>query len=232
MAVAKWLKRLSGTSSWTAGAPSASASSMRQHRRQVAVAHVDQRGGVLGPVAAVGDDQGHRLARHAHLVAGQHRRVALRVAGGRVLGPHRQREAVEVLGQQHRHHARRRARRLGVDALDDRMSARAAHERRLEQAGHGHVADVPAAAPDQARVLAPEHPGAQRARRRRPRERRPSVVASGVRQGELAGHVGSADRPGEDDEREQERQRAPELVGQVDVRRGEHEHDAGQGDHG
>ena len=35
------------------------------------VAHLDPADGVLGDVAVVGDDEGHRLARVVHLVAGQ-----------------------------------------------------------------------------------------------------------------------------------------------------------------
>ncbi len=82
-------------------------------RGQQVVVDVDQRGGVLGDVAAVGDDDGDRLAHIGHLAVGEReaphaveRRAGIGVPHHAALGHH----GGEVVEGEHGVHARQRQR--------------------------------------------------------------------------------------------------------------------------
>jgi hypothetical protein len=125
------------------------------HRVQRVVIHADQLGRILALVPPVGDDHRDRLTDEPHPVGGQqrlgHRFVPLARQPGR------------VLGGQHRDHSGLGERGGGVDPGDERVRARAAHERdprRPGQLGHLHVVHVGAAHREQPLVLDPQYPPA------------------------------------------------------------------------
>ena len=134
------------------------------HRRQHLVVDRDRRGGILGEIAAVGDDHGDRLADIADLAAGERMLGAQRRDGG-IGDRHRQRLGCEparhVLRGEHRMDARHRVRGARIDRTDARVGMRAAHERGVEQAGELHVVDEVRAPGEQGRVLDPQHAGAE-----------------------------------------------------------------------
>ncbi len=117
---------------------------------------VDQRGRVLGDVAAVGDHQRDRLADEAHLVLGEairHQRLLDRRIG------HQQRHRLppHAFGQvrvgDDGMHARQRQRARLVDAADVRMWMRAAQHRDLEHTRQMDVVDVARAPGEEGRIL-------------------------------------------------------------------------------
>ena len=67
------------------------------------------------------------------------------------------RELRDVGPREHRHHAGQTPSGVDVDAADQRMGVRAAHERGVQHVGHGDVVDVATRAGEQARVLDPSH---------------------------------------------------------------------------
>ena len=116
----------------------------------------DQRSGVLGEVAAVRDHQRHRLADVADLAVGERvePRLVERHAG--VRDPHH--AAVghhlgDVVEREHGMNAGQSQRHLLVDALDQRVRMRAAHERDVQQVGQRDVVDEAALAAQQRFVL-------------------------------------------------------------------------------
>ena len=128
-------------------------------RIEQVVVDLDQRGGVLGEVAALGHDQRDRLPDVAHHVV-RDGRVGRAVEAGDGLGE------VEVLGDgahlgagEHAHHALDLAGCLGVDARDPRVRHGAAQEVAVEHAARLHVVDVTASAGEDGPVLLAVDPG-------------------------------------------------------------------------
>ena len=122
-------------------------------RGQRLVVDVHQLDGVLGDVAAFGDDECDRIADEFRLALGQRRPggVGDVLAGDRV--PGLLDLGVEVVGREHGAHTGQRKGRRRVDALDARPRERAAHEARVQHARPGDVVDERAMAGEQPGVL-------------------------------------------------------------------------------
>jgi hypothetical protein len=118
-------------------------------RRQHLVVDVDQGARVLGDVPARRRHRGHRLAGEADAL--DRDRVLGHGLGAE--GRHRLDELRGLGAGQHGHDARQRLRPRRVDRADARVGVRAAQDRRVEHAGHRHVADEGRAAGQQLRVL-------------------------------------------------------------------------------
>ena len=119
------------------------------------IVDLDQRGGVLGDVAVVGDHHRDRLADIGHLAVGQReqpclveRHPGVRVAHHAAAGH----DLCEIVEREHGMHAGYRQRRVLADAADQRVRVRAAHERDVQHAGHRNVVDK-AAPPAQQRLV-------------------------------------------------------------------------------
>jgi hypothetical protein len=128
--------------------------------------------GVLGDWAAVRDHHRDRITDVAGLVAHQHERgdvlpqatagepddLAHRLAQRRSLGAQVRHQIVE---RENPMHARGRACRVRVDAVDGRVGVRRAHEHRRQRARQSDVVDEAAFASQQRRVLDPDRSGAE-----------------------------------------------------------------------
>ena len=130
------------------------------HIGQGVVIDDDLLGRVFGQIAVPGDHSHHGFADIAHLVLGQGRQVG----GVIVLHPRcraqRRERAFDVRGRDHRHDT---GHRLGLgtfDPGDAGMGVVAAPERDGEGARELVIVDIGALAGEQARVLDPEHAGA------------------------------------------------------------------------
>jgi hypothetical protein len=156
-------RRLSGQSSRALGA---SARGRRARRAQPGKVERHQAGGVLGQAAAFRHHQRDRLARVGELALGQ--RIGIHMKPD---GRDRQRQRNAVAGEQraqirvgqHRPHARQRARLGGIDAAQERMRERAAHEARMQQTRQFQIVDEPARAAQQLAILQPQHRAAAEA---------------------------------------------------------------------
>ena len=120
------------------------------HRFERRIFDLDQLGGILGDIAAVGDHQRHRLADIAHPLDRQrpllHRRLDHR--------HERIGQLAHVIAGDDRPHALMRQRRRGIDAHDLGMRMRRADHMRLQRADrHRQVVGIAAAARQQRRVL-------------------------------------------------------------------------------
>ena len=124
-------------------------------RSQRLVLDVYELEGVLGEVAVLGHDQGHRVAHEADIAGGQD----MGRDDGRLRridrGPQRVDMAVQVLGGQHRVHAGRAGGRRGVQAPDAGPGEVASQERSVEHSRQANVVDVLTGARNQAAVLDP-----------------------------------------------------------------------------
>ena len=123
---------------------------------QQVVVDVDQGRGVLGNVAAVGDDDGDGLAHIGHLAVGEgeaphavERRAGIGMPHHAALGHHRR----EVVEREHRMHAGQRQRGVLRYAADRGMRMRAAHKAGMQNVRHDDVVDEAALAAQQRRVL-------------------------------------------------------------------------------
>ena len=123
------------------------------------VVDVDQLDGVLGDVAALGDDERDRVADELHLALGQRRARGVGDVLARDGVPGLLDVRVEVLGDEHRVHTGQRERRRRVDAVDPGPGERAAHEAGVQHAGPRDVVDERAMAGEQAGVLDPRDRG-------------------------------------------------------------------------
>ena len=140
-----------------------------EHGRQRLKIERDQARRVLGQAPAVRHYHRDRLACIARLARGQHMGVNVKADGGE-----RQAERDAVAGEQraqirigqHRPHARQRARFAGIDAAQQRMRERAAHEARMQEAGQLEIIHEPARAAQQSAILQPQHRRAAEAGRR------------------------------------------------------------------
>ena len=119
------------------------------HRVQHVVVDGDQRGRVLGEVAAVGDHDRDRLADIGHLAVGERerpqpveRRAGIRVPHHAALHEHRR----EIVEREHGVDAGQRERLARVNAADQRMRMGAAHERGVQQAWERNVVEIAALA--------------------------------------------------------------------------------------
>ena len=138
-----------------------------EHGRQRLEIERDQAGRVLGHAAAFGHHHRDRLAHIGELPLGQHRRVHGKADGGE-----RQCQRDAVAGEQraqlrvgqHRPHARQCARPAGIDAAQQRMRERAAHEARMQQARQLEIIHEPPRAAQQSPILQPQHRRAARVR--------------------------------------------------------------------
>ena len=121
--------------------------------RQRLVFDLDESDGVLGDVAAIGDDQRHRLADMAHLAE---RDAALL---DRRVGKARQRPGLarRLLAGDHRGDAGQRRGRALVDRLDAGVRMRAAQHRGVRHVRQRDVVDKAAASDEEARVLLAQH---------------------------------------------------------------------------
>ena len=97
-------------------------------RRQLLVVDLHELRGVLGDVARLGDDERHRIADDPHAVDGE--RVEQRVVQARERQQAHERvgERLHVGARVHRDDAGMAASRVDVDAADERVRERAAHE--------------------------------------------------------------------------------------------------------
>jgi hypothetical protein len=114
------------------------------------VIDIDQRRGVLRHIAVPRHHQCDRLADERNLARAQRvrpQRIA-RLSALRRLAHHTplRQHGHEIIERQHRMHAVERTRGRGLDALDQRMSVRTAHERDVQQIGKTDVVDVAALA--------------------------------------------------------------------------------------
>ena len=164
------------------------------YRRQRVEIDVDQRRRILGDVAGVGDDDRDRFADMDGLVGRQHLAVVVLLvvrAGQADHQPVGGEMRPEVFVGIDRVHAGQRERRRGIDAPDRCMGMRAAHERRLQQAGHVNVVDEAAAAGEQCMVLQPRDAGTDQAvaRARRIDDRRHGGRGGGTHLAPPAGAV-------------------------------------------
>ena len=117
-------------------------------RRQLLVLDLDQLDRIGRDVAVVGDHEDDLLVLEQHLAVGEHhlhvareRRHVVQVQG------------LQVLGGEHRAHARQRLGLRDVDRLDARVAVLAAHEVAEQHARQLQVVDVVALALDEADVL-------------------------------------------------------------------------------
>ena len=115
--------------------------------RETLVLDPDELAGVCDLVAVLADDAGDGIADEADLVGRQRRHLHRPEPLDRRRDSKRCCGAGQVLAGQHCDDARRLTCLRDVDAANQRMSVRAAHEGGVEQAGRGEVADV-AAAPE------------------------------------------------------------------------------------
>ncbi len=127
-----------------------------RHAGKRLVIDLHQRRRILGDVAAVGDDDGDRLAGIDGL--GARERMGHVERGDRGTGhEQRQRIAAQRLRQvgegEHQMHAGEPSCRLGADAADFRVRIGAAHERGVQCSGQAHVVDEAALAGEQRRIL-------------------------------------------------------------------------------
>ena len=99
------------------------------------VVDVDQLDGILGEVAALGDDEGNRVADELHLALGQRRARGVRDVLTRDGVPRLLDVRIEVAGGEHGVHTGQGEGRGGVDAVDLRPGKRAAHEAGVQHAG-------------------------------------------------------------------------------------------------
>ncbi len=130
------------------------------HRRQRRVIDCDALGGVERLLAALRDDQRHRLADIAYLAGGEQRlrREAERLAGLRIRINIRE-QRLELVGLsfrrgQHCQHAGHRPRRLQLDALDARVRVRRAQHHRMRQTVEDEIVEIAAPSGQKPLVLA------------------------------------------------------------------------------
>ncbi len=121
------------------------------------VGDLDQLAGVLGQVAAVGDDHGDGLTGEAHVAIGERsqggdRRAEEHGRAQRAVDHRRQ-----VGGGQHRPYAGADTGGGGVDPGDPGPGHVAADERHVAHAGNGHVVQVDAMTADQTGIFPPLH---------------------------------------------------------------------------
>jgi hypothetical protein len=133
-------------------------------RRQRLVIHIDQRGRILGQIAAVGHYDGDRLAHKAGFVFGEAiRHIGLLDRRAR----HQERHGLPLhRGRQIREgkdrvHARKRKRRALVEPADAGMGMRAAQNHRVEHAGQLDVVHKAAASGQEVRILLALDAGAE-----------------------------------------------------------------------
>ena len=150
--------RFPGTVSWTEISTAFGRCVVDDGRQRLEVDH-DQVGGVLGDVAALGDDERDGVAHEAHLVLGQRRTRHLgdvRADRGVPLLPGTR---VQVGGDEHGVHAGECLRLADVDGLDAGPGEGAAHEARMEHPGAGDVVDERPRAGEEPGVLHPVDAG-------------------------------------------------------------------------
>jgi hypothetical protein len=113
------------------------------------VVHHHQRGRVLGDVTVVRHDNRHRLADIAGFAGRERERPALVERHAGIGMPHHaavDHHGGKVVQRQHRVHAGQSQRRVLVDAVDQGVRMRAAHEGRMPGPRHGDVVDEAALA--------------------------------------------------------------------------------------
>ena len=127
-------------------------------RRQHVVIDHDKGCGILGDIAIARDDDGDRLADKRHLAVGQSERPALIELCARIRNAHHAplpQHRGQIVERQHRDDARHCARHARIDAADQRVRMRAAHEGRVQHAGRGNVIDKTGAAGQQREIFEP-----------------------------------------------------------------------------
>ncbi len=115
-------------------------------RRQILVGHRDQLRALRRSSLALGDDQRDLVALEAHLLATQHRLVAL----DQPMGVER-----HIGGRQHRKHPRCRQRRAAIDRRDARVRAVREHHLEMQHARANQVAGIARRAGDLAECIGP-----------------------------------------------------------------------------
>jgi hypothetical protein len=126
--------------------------------RQHVVIDRDKSCGILGDIAVAGDDDGDRLADERHLTVGERERPALVEFCAGIRNTHHAplpQHRGKIVERQHGDDPGHGAGRAGVDAADQRVRMRAAHESRVQRAGSGNVIDETAAAGQQRKILKP-----------------------------------------------------------------------------
>ena len=129
--------------------------------RQRVIVDIHQLDGILGDVAALGDDQGNGVADELHLALGQRRTRSVRDVLARDRVPRFLDVRVEILGSKHYAHTGHGEGRVGIDAVDLRVGEGAADEAGVQHSGPGDVVDEGAAAGEKAVVLDARDPGAR-----------------------------------------------------------------------
>jgi hypothetical protein len=124
-------------------------------RRPRLVVDADQRGGVLGRVAVRRHDRRERLAAVPYVGPGQERLLGLDVIRQGRAGAHAAAGDRRIPTRQDVDDGRMGPGLPGVETAQAGVRVRAAHEGHVEQARQLHVADVAAAAREQAAILAP-----------------------------------------------------------------------------
>ena len=125
-------------------------------RRQLIVVDFDQRRGILGDAAIVGDDERNRLADIEGFVVDKEARLGIELhCGGRerernpVAGQKRPQVGIEQDGM----HALDRLRCRRVDAFDARMRRAASRKYRMQHVGQDDVVDIARFSTQQPRVF-------------------------------------------------------------------------------
>ena len=123
--------------------------------RQLFVVHLHQRRAIGSGIAVAGQHHGHFLHLEADLFVGQH---GLHIAAQR--GHPVQIDGLQIIGCQHRHHARAGQRLALVDALDSGVCVGAAHQGAEQHARQLDVVDITALAADELGVFLAQQRGA------------------------------------------------------------------------
>ena len=130
-------------------------------RRQHVVIDRNQRRRILGDIAVARDHDGDRLADERHFTVGERERPALIELCAGIRNTHHAplpQHRGEIVERQHGDDARHCAGRDRIDATDQRVRMRAAHEGRVQRAGSGNVIDEARAAGQQRKILEPRDP--------------------------------------------------------------------------
>ncbi len=113
-------------------------------RRQHLVVDGNKRDRVLGHVAVGGNDDRHRLADERNFTVGERKRPTAVEPGARIRHPHHPallEHRREIVEREHGNDAGQPARSVKLDAADQRMRMRTAHEGRRKRTRRDNVVD-------------------------------------------------------------------------------------------
>ncbi len=134
------------------------------HRRKHFVIHLHRRSRIFRQITAVGDNNRNCLPDVADLLARQ-RKLRARRLDRRVRHQHGdlpvRHARRQIVGDEHRMHARHRPRGGRVDRADARMRVRRSHETGVQRSRQRDVVHETGAAGEQRRILRARHPRAE-----------------------------------------------------------------------